>query len=200
MATNLDEIRKFLDEKTLRYHVDEACQAVRLGFGATSYRMEDGDATIPVLVRLDEGGNFIEIASPSLYHYKDGPNGFAVLGACLFVCYTTKLVQFEFDPNDGEIRATIELPLEDATLTSRQFHRCLRTLIRVVDRYHPMIKAAMETGKIVLPSAEPEAPAVSAQLAQLLELLGKADPAKLKSLLEQSGAAKPDGEEAPTKL
>ena len=199
MATTLAEIRKFLDEREFRYEVDEAREKILLGFGAKSYRMEDGDATIPVVIRLDESGDYVEFSAPSLYHYKEGPNGFAVLGACLFICYTTKLVQFEFDPDDGEIRATVELPLEDAQLTSRQFHRCLRTMLQIVDKFHVTIRTAIETGKIILPVSEPEAPVPSAQLAQLMELLGKVDPAKLKALLEQAGAMKPSGN-GPTEL
>ncbi len=199
MATNLSEIKKFLDEREFRYSVDETRQRIRLGFGAKSYKTEDGDATIPVLIRLEEDGAYLEFSAPSLYHYKNGPNGFAVLGACLFICYTTKLVQFEFDPDDGEIRATIELPLEDAQLTSRQFHRCLRTMLRIIDRHHSMIRTAIESGKIVPPESEPKAPVPSAQMAQLMELLGKVDPAKLQALLEQAGAMKPGGS-GPTEL
>ncbi len=61
------------------------------------------------------------------------------------------------------------------------------------------IKTAIDTGKIVPPAEKRDAPAPPPQMAQLLELLGKVDPAKLKALLEQAGAMKPEGE-APAKL
>jgi hypothetical protein len=43
------------------------------------------------------------------------------------------MLQWEYDPSDGEIRAIIEFPLEDSTLTERQFNRCLYSLVELVD-------------------------------------------------------------------
>jgi len=58
------------------------------------------------------------------------------------------MLRLEYDPTDGEIRASIELPLEDAPLTDRQFNRCLEGLVHLVDQEAmPRLKAVLATGE-----------------------------------------------------
>jgi hypothetical protein len=101
----------------------------------------------------------------------------------LAISWETKMLQWEYDPSDGEIRAIIEFPLEDSILTERQFHRCLSGLIQIVDSIAiPRLKEVMETGEDpgnlelgerLLLSIQEEAPG-------LLELLEKAMEARKK--------------------
>lgn len=58
------------------------------------------------------------------------------------------MLQWEYDPSDGEIRAIIEFPLEDAILTERQFNRCLDSLVELVDEIAmPRLQTVMEVGE-----------------------------------------------------
>ena len=72
----------------------------------------------------------------------------------LGICWRTKLIKFEYDEQDGEIRALVEFPLEDAALTQKQFLRCLNGLVQIVDEYHPAIQSAIEGGSGSLDEAE----------------------------------------------
>jgi hypothetical protein len=66
----------------------------------------------------------------------------------LSISWETKMLQWEYDPSDGEIRAIIEFPLEDSTLTEKQFNRCLHGLVQIVDEMAmPRLNVVMETGK-----------------------------------------------------
>jgi hypothetical protein len=66
----------------------------------------------------------------------------------LCISWETKMLQWEYDPNDGEIRAIIEFPLEDSSLTEKQFNRCLSGLIQIIDNVAmPRLKEVMVTGK-----------------------------------------------------
>ena len=58
------------------------------------------------------------------------------------------MIQFEYDDSDGEIRAIIEFPLEDAELTRRQLLRAVQALVQIVDKYHPVIYKALREGVI----------------------------------------------------
>ncbi len=88
-----------------------------------------------------------------------------------------KLLRFEYDPTDGEVRAAIELPLEDAPLTERLFDRCLSGLIQLVDQQAmPRIKTVLATG---------EDPGHK----DLTALLAEGMPAEMMALLEQVLAA-----------
>ena len=65
------------------------------------------------------------------------------------------MLRYEYDPTDGEIRASIELPLEDAILTERQFNRCLSALIQLVDdksmsRLQSVLARGEDTGQQTL--------------------------------------------------
>jgi hypothetical protein len=95
----------------------------------------------------------------------------------LSISWETKMLQWEYDPSDGEIRAIIEFPLEDSILTEKQFNRCLHGLIQLVDNVAiPRLAEVMKTGhdpgnvdlgERILLSIQEQAPG-------LLELLEKA--------------------------
>jgi hypothetical protein len=53
------------------------------------------------------------------------------------------MVQFEYDSDDGEIRAIIEFALEDTPLSKLQLVRVMSTLSSVVDLYHEEIVKAL---------------------------------------------------------
>ena len=183
MATTLQQVKGYLDEKGFKYDLDEKKQLIRTGFNMDNYADSDGDKSVRIVVRLYENGEFIEVLAPNLYTYKEGPNALALLQACLIASWHTKMIQFEHDPSDGEIRATIEVPIEDSTLTSRQFHRVLKGLITFVDKFHPMLKGAMDTGKIVPPEDEDR------RMAEVMEMLRRLGPEGLKKVLDGAGQA-----------
>ena len=57
------------------------------------------------------------------------------------------MLQWEYDPSDGEIRAIIEFPLEDAQLSERQFDRCFDGLVEMVSDWAlPRLKEVMAHG------------------------------------------------------
>jgi hypothetical protein len=62
------------------------------------------------------------------------------------VQWKTKLIQFEFDARDGEVRPVIEFPLEDAPLTSKQLLRCLSGMTELVDKYHLVLMRVLDQG------------------------------------------------------
>ncbi|MFZ5926400.1 MAG: hypothetical protein ACOYX1_03025 [Acidobacteriota bacterium] len=154
MATTLEQIAQFLSEEGLQHRVDRERNAVFVGFRTVQYRDESGEPSLLVVIKLLEDGEYIEIFSPMCYCYKDGPHKEVVFQACLMVSYATKHLQFEYDPGDGEIRAVIEFPLEDAPLTKRQLLRCVHGLVQIVDKYDPMIRGAMTNGEIKQPPSE----------------------------------------------
>ena len=59
-------------------------------------------------------------------------------------------MRFDYDPEDGEIRPNVELPVEDSTLSSKQFHRLMHAVIIGVQRLDRVVRHAMETGTVCL--------------------------------------------------
>lgn len=150
MATTIDEVAAFLEAKELRFRKARP-NVIAVGFGGLdNYRDEDGDAQLAVFIELDEDGEYIKIFAPKAYVIppeKAGP----VLQLCAMIQWRTKLVQFEYDASDGELRPIVEFPLEDAHLTAQQLHRCVAGLVQIVDEFHPSIQTAIDSGEINLP-------------------------------------------------
>jgi len=164
MATSTDEIVGFLQAEGIKFRRDEDGD-VLTGFKTDVYRDRGGDLGVPILIHLVEDGEYIEVMTPRAYSCKDSPHLGTVLQALLMTSWFTKLVQFEYNWNDGEIRAIVEFPLEDAKLTQRQLMRCVRGLAQILDTYHPMITGAIERGVIELPESRKQERALHDALA-----------------------------------
>lgn len=178
MATNVEEIAKFLDNLGWEYEVEKEDE--RIVTGVEAENIED----FVIVVQLDEEGRFFRLFAPQvLAGVDEHPYKAAILQTMLAISWETKMLQWEYDPADGEIRAIIEFPLEDSVLTEKQFNRCLTGLIQLVDGVAmPRLQYVMETGEDqgnvelgerLLLSIQEESPG-------LLELLEKAMEARKK--------------------
>jgi desulfoferrodoxin (superoxide reductase-like protein) len=156
MATTVDQIAGYLKAHDLRYHIHEDRSVIVTGFATEHYVDKDGDKHIPVIIELEEDGEFIKIMVPYCYVYREGPHKQALFQALLMLCWQTKMLQFEYDATDGEVRAIVEYPLEDAPLTERQFMRTLMGLVALIDQHDDMVRRALDSGVIEKP-ADPEA-------------------------------------------
>ena len=112
-------------------------------YGTEKYRDPQGEANVLVVIQLENEGRFLKIFVPNAFTYHEGPYKAVVLQAALFVNFQSKMLQFEYDPRDGEIRAMVEFPLEDSSLTEEQFFRAFHGLCVLVEQYYPFIHQAM---------------------------------------------------------
>jgi len=178
MGANLKQIARYLDNLGWDYRFDD--EEDRIITGVEADNLEE----FLIVVQLDEEGNFFRVFAPQiLMGVQEHPYKGAILQTMLAISWETKMLQWEFDPSDGEVRAIVEFPLEDSILTERQFNRCLSGLIQIVDSIAmPRLKEVMETGQDpgnvelgerLLLSIQEEAPG-------LLELLQKAMEARKK--------------------
>jgi hypothetical protein len=154
MATSLAEIAGFLREENLKFREVPEMNSILTGFQTRRYRAPDGDDGVRIAIALEEDGEFLKVLAPQFYRYPDGPHKQAVFQTLLQISWMTKMIQFEYDAGDGEIRAIIEFPLEDAKLTRRQLMRCVGALAGMADEYDPVIRAAIESG--AMPDEESE--------------------------------------------
>lgn len=152
MPTSIEQVQEFLDEYSLNYRVDEERDAILIGFGldpdATTFRDADGDPDIQFVIRVLERGEFLSIFTPEAWNVEGCPHKAAVFEAIASIQSQYKMLRFDYDPTDGEIRPNIEIPLEDAEITSRQFHRLLHGMLHGVQRFDSVIRHAIECGEI----------------------------------------------------
>lgn len=78
----------------------------------------------------------------------------ALFQTLLQVSYMTKMIQFEYDIDQGDIWAMIEFPIEDSKLTKTQLQRCIISMVGVLDKYHDVIVDAIKHG--ITPESEKE--------------------------------------------
>ena len=147
MASSLDQIEQFIANQDLRYRRNEEDEYIQLGFTTENYIDQDGDHNLLIIIRLEEDGSFLKVFTPSCYQYS-GLNKGILFQVLLMVSWKTKMIQFEYDHNDGEVRAVIEYPLEDAELTERQLMRSVVSLAQIIDKYNSAIVHAIENGEI----------------------------------------------------
>jgi hypothetical protein len=141
MATSLSQIEGFLQRKDLKFQRDADKDMILVPF-----KRGDNQPLLAV-VKLEENGEFIKIFTPKLLTYLNGPNKLPLMQALLHVSWETKMLQWEYDPQDGEIRAIIEFPIEDSQLTERQFMRAFTGLLQLVEKYLPRLRSVIETGQ-----------------------------------------------------
>ena len=142
------------------------------------------EAALLIAITLEEEGQYVKIFAPSAFN-ADGSDYLDVfLRTCMMVQWKTKLVQFEYDPSDGEVRPIVEFPLEDATLTERQLMRSVSGLVGLLDHFAPTLQKALDEGIVEMPDETVEEEATIESLAEFLagfppdilaEALGRAD-------------------------
>lgn len=144
MPATLAQIEGFFLARKLKYRREP--EQIVVGFDTNRYRDGRGRPGVAIVVRLDEDGKYLELVAPGIYGSRDCGHPSALFQTLLDITMRTKMIRYEHDPADGEIRCTIDCPLEDAELTAEQFHRMLDCLVESIDRWHPAIRRAMDTG------------------------------------------------------
>ncbi len=166
MSVTIEELKVMLDAFGLKYKAHNAKQ-IGMGFGTKQYRDKDGDENLVVILELSEDGEYFKAYAPNAFSAK-GDHVDAFLRACMILQWRTKLVQFEFDPGDGEIRPIVEFPIEDGKVTEKQLKRCIMGLVGLLDEYYPALKRVLDTGIIDLLDSPRLPPGSASVMAQML--------------------------------
>ena len=121
MPTTIQQVTGFLDESELTYDVKDKYEAIGIGFSldesSATYRYRDGDAHVQLVIRVVEEGEFVAVLAPQAWNICACPHKAAVFEALVALQARFKLLRFDYDPQDGEIRPNVELPLEDSSLS-----------------------------------------------------------------------------------
>jgi hypothetical protein len=145
MAVTLKEIKGWLDSKGLSYFDAEQHDS------AVHLHMSSGDFKGYMKIELEEDGKLIQfyynqIIEDATLKVKDHKHQLLVLQYLLDRNYQTKFGTWELDPEDGEIRFAVEIPLEDATMTTSQFNKIFDRVVNTNENF-VAINKIMETGE-----------------------------------------------------
>jgi len=148
MAFTLDQIGQYLTAMELRFDYDKE-QALILTW--ISYEEEKG----MVFIRELKDGAIFSLELDPLVDAGDWEfdvemshkHIHLLLPQLLYANYQTKIGSWEYDPKDGDIRFTIEIPLDDAPITYKQFQSIIESTKRALKEAFGF-KEIITTGKI----------------------------------------------------
>lgn len=151
MSTSYQEIKALLEEGGFRYEITSEGN-ILTGFGEMeSYLDVERRPRLGVLILIEENGSYVRLVCPRLYRYEGRRFRADLFQSCLMINYWAKLIQFEFDDRDGELRAGVELLVEDAKLTLAQLSRSLTSLAYLVDMLDPLLRKTLREGGVHIP-------------------------------------------------
>lgn len=173
MAMTLDQIEGLLGQLGVKYRREDEKNHIGLAMSTKKYRPPEDESFegVVIFIKLEEDGEYIKIFAPKAF-LATGPHVDAFLRACMIMQWRTKLVQFEYDPSDGEIRPIVEFPIEDGTVTAKQLGRCLHGISVLLDEYFETLSKALQTGEVEFPDSDVREQA-RALMARLQALLGE---------------------------
>ena len=147
MAFTLQQIAGYLDGMGLRYDHNKDNDVVLSG-------LSDGESSGAIFIRALEDGDVFDLQLEPLDGKKknlDIPKEHehikALLLQLLHYNYEAKFGAWEYDPSDGDLKFTIEIPLEDALMTQKQFGRIWSMAQMAVGKIAE-IKEILNTGKL----------------------------------------------------
>jgi hypothetical protein len=157
MSATLDQIAGFLDNRGWRYRPEP--QKQRILTGVKSEQVDD----FLIVIQLREDGEYLSLFAPQLLFLKDHVFKGVAFQTMLEIAWEVKLLRWEYDPSDGEVRTSVVMALGDAPLTEKQFNRLLSGLIQLTEQGVERLKVVLETGN------DPGAQSVEAQIAAALQ-------------------------------
>ncbi|MCX7719117.1 MAG: hypothetical protein N2111_12050 [Candidatus Sumerlaeaceae bacterium] len=184
MAVRLDQIKGMLDELEMKYtYIPKDNTQLGLRFVTQNYLDKNKDHSILVIIQLSENGEYLTVYCPNAYKIT-GRNQGVFLKLCMMIQWMTKLIQFEFDHHDGEIRPVVEFPIEDGTITARQLARCVGGLVGIIDTCDTALRTAAEQGILDLslipaPSGAPSPDELRRMLEEMFGQGGQRPPDEL---------------------
>lgn len=181
MAMTVMEVQSRLESLGVKVMVppDENVAAHERGirYATSRYVNSEGEHAVLIIAKLNEAGEYLEFLAPAVYNVRECKFKGAVFAAMMELTYVSNHLQFEYDPSDGEIRVSVDMPICDGTATGAQMLSLLGAIVNGLESFHPVIVHAMETGRIdkSLIERKEGAGAIPDEVAGLIEQLGGID-------------------------
>ncbi|AFY83910.1 CHAT domain-containing protein [Oscillatoria acuminata] len=164
MTTTLEQITQFLDAQNWTYQTEPENHRIHLTIEG-----------LPVILNLEENGELLRCFIPQLLTISaEHPYAETAMATLLRLGWELKLVRWQRNPSDGEVRVTTEIPLEDATLTPRQLRSTLTRLVVLGKRAKQRLETVLTTGDDPgMPDSS--GPSVGHEVLEFLEALMEAE-------------------------
>ena len=200
MPISLPEIVELIKKIGWNADVQAEQNAVIVAFGLDHHVDLEGRKRVIIVIECHNDGAYVQVAAQRVYNLANCKYKGATLAALAELAFRTRSLQCEYDPSDGEVRYSVDTWVLDNTLTANQLEMMVRILIDLLEEFEPVIRTAMETGKVDFelankrtePTDDSNAPApLPPEIAELLARAGGVE--GLREALELAEQAKKKG-------
>lgn len=153
MPTTPNEIESFLKQRNLKYSHEKGSKKFQSGFSTDNYLNAEGRNFFNFSIYCEDEGEIVRIIAPNLFVAppKLSAKRKAIIWQTLLqVNWNCRMVTFEYDINDGEIRALYNIPLGDSSLGMEQLMNGIYSLPTALDQFAPDIIRAIQFGEPLL--------------------------------------------------
>jgi len=153
MPIPVEAIQGYLLRAGLKFSINDQGENGQfvLTFATQRYRNPGGEPSLIVIVTVSDNGRHLEISAVNAYSANDAKDVGKLSEFLLGQNYATKLLRWELDRCDGEIRALADAGPMDGGMTYEAFMRMLMMFPIVLDTMHPSIVKVMATAKLPMP-------------------------------------------------
>ncbi len=215
MAIDIKTIVEYLESQSLKFQIREngSGSFIHTGFATQRYESPTGEKHLHLYIVLEENGEFIRIVAPHCYLLPEEAFQRDFFKTLLLISSKSKMVQFscenpslmDIEGLDDEtlaslqgeewISATVEMPIEDGTVTETQLLRGLFALVKILEYYHPVIHNVSELGEIDFEIVE-NAGLLKSLMEQLIEIDGMEDSSEELESQEDEGSKSDEDSES----
>jgi len=183
MATTFGKICSIMTGEDIKFRVHAEKKNTALVLLTTKQFINLNDEKIvPLVVTLSERAEFLQIIAPEIFNLQKVNHPHSLFSALLQLSFKTKIIRFGLDGKDGEIRASVDIALEESKLKKNQFLRSLFAIPIILDQYYHSIKQAMDEGLVDIKRFPLDKPL---ELSDLMHLAGGV--MGLRNLLKDAG-------------
>ena len=145
MPVSLKECSRLLTLESVRHHVDDDEEAIRIAFVTRSYRNLRGEKLAIVRLETPDDGHRCRASIERAFACGDDIAATCMLVACLAA--DTLLVHAEYDADFENLRMVVETVVEDGTLTPLQLMSMIDRLVEAAEMWSGNIDSLRVAGR-----------------------------------------------------
>ena len=130
-----------------------------LRFATESYVNTDGDHSLLIVCAISDEGRYLEVFAPAAYTTANCKYKAAMFACMLKAAFMTKHLQLEHDPDDGEVRLAVDMPVLDGTVTADQLCALILAITLSLESFHPVF--ALRPPRLLRPRSRPNCRSLS---------------------------------------
>ncbi|MBB1363347.1 hypothetical protein H5125_14455 [Shewanella sp. SR44-4] len=126
-------LKQYFADKDYKYHAQEDKQRFVLSFSTEHYLDSDGDSSLIVVLDYSEKG-ILRFMTPFLYKFDLDKTQYSLIASAVaWFQFEYKFLSMSLDPDDGELRISIDIPVQDGVLHKSQVQRIMSFILQFTE-------------------------------------------------------------------